>query len=770
MTGLLSRDGSTVPVVIAGLLGFYLVTLVGFAYLGQQQLLQSMLEREQLNADKLASSLGYLIAHRQLLVNELATSQEIQNYLASPKPGLTNPRDAHQPSLDLSDRFEQLLARSMPLHGPGFRSITMTEPDGHVLLRINEAKSSGITTTYAIQDPKTYGTVLVRREPSGNLLLFSAAVDVNGDLGAVILAEVDAQQIWGRFLGEDGKAETHRHTAIIGADDRVVIANEPFDWHNWRQSHHASKNMFVEAPVVGTGMRVVKIPDVAIDHPFLASPLLIIVFVLSVLPLIAGMAYLWRLNRHKLALDRRAQAATQQHAVLRSQNRHLQREINKRIESEQKLARQTSFDSLTGLPNRTLALDRLAQAIKWAKREKGGVLVLLLDLDRFKQVNDSLGHNAGDELLREAAQRLQSYVRESDTVSRLGSDEFLIICPELPCSIGWEACARGLLTLLSGPFYVRDHEFVLSASIGVSAYPDGGSDPHRLLRNADIAMYAAKEQGRNRYRIYEPSMDAAALEGIKLEHHLRHALARGELSLQFQPIVDLTSSRMVATEALLRWHNAELGQVSPERFIPVAEETGLIHDIGKWVLHEACHVISSMPLDTDFRVAVNLSSKQLSQPKQLLNTVLDALRQSGLMPNQLELEITETTLIDNRPETAELINQLDRLGVRLSVDDFGTGYSALNYLQRFPFNVLKIDRSFINQVPNNQASASLIRAIIAMAHALDLEVIAEGIERREQTGFLLVNHCELGQGFLYSKPLGPAQLQHLISEDSALSA
>ena len=307
-------------------------------------------------------------------------------------------------------------------------------------------------------------------------------------------------------------------------------------------------------------------------------------------------------------------------------------------------------------------------------------------------------------------------------------------------------------------------------SIGVAAYPEGGGEPQTLLKNADIAMYAAKDLGRNRYCFYDPSMDAAALEGLRLERNLRHALRHEEFRLAFQPIVDLSSGRTVAVEALLRWHSRELGEVPADRFIPIAEETGLIHEIGEWVLFEACRLVSEIQPDHAFRVAVNLSSRQFSHPRRLLDSVLFALRNSGLMPNQLELEITETILIDDRPEIAGLIDQLDRIGVRLSLDDFGTGYSALNYLQRFPFDVLKIDRSFTNQVPDSSANASLIRAIIAMAHALELEVVAEGIERREQAGFLLVYHCEFGQGHLYSRPMSTEELRLHLIDPQAISA
>jgi diguanylate cyclase (GGDEF)-like protein len=601
-------------------------------------------------------------------------------------------------------------------------------------------------------------------------LVFSQPILFNGSPVGFIVAETEASRVVRRFLDRGEPDNPHRHAALVDAGGLVVDSNSDRLWRNWRRDLVPDDETVLESPLYGTRFHLVSLPDEAINQGILTSPLFLAALGLMGLAVFAGVIHLWRLNSHNLVLRTRYESTAQQRIALSKQNELLQREINKRIESEQKLAHQANFDQLTGLPNRNLALDRLAQAVKWARREQGRVLTLFVDLDRFKQVNDSLGHAAGDELLREAAQRLKHSVRDSDTVSRLGGDEFLVICPEIAGGDDWERCAEQLLKVLSAPFYIGDHEFFVGASIGVAVYPDAGSEPDKLLKNADIAMYAAKEKGRNRFCRYEPSMDAVAMESMRLERNLRHALKRDEFYLMYQPIVELSSGRTVAVETLLRWRSRELGEVDPTHFIPIAEETGLIHEIGEWVLQEACRSISNMGVDSHFRLAVNLSSKQFSRAARLLDCVLCALRDSGLMPNQLELEITETILIDDRSEISDLINQLDRIGVRLSIDDFGTGYSALNYLQRFPFDVLKIDHSFTKQVPGSGANASLIRAIIAMAHALGLEVVAEGIESREQAGFLLVYHCEYGQGYHYSRPMMADQLRRHLIGDAALTA
>ena len=618
--------------------------------------------------------------------------------------------------------------------------------------------------------PGKPGRVHIVQGVEGFTLTLTSKVLHEGTPAGYLAAVVDvATALRPLLTAGHGRSGSHR-TALLGPGDEVLAAGLDHDPDSWRTEARNTDGPLLSAPVAGTGLHIVDLPHTATAMVYLTSPLFLAALALIALPLLAGVAYLLRLNTRNLVLSTRFEATAQQRETLHKQNERLQSEIDRRVESEQQLAHQANYDQLTGLPNRNLALDRLTQAIKWAKRDGKSVLTMFLDLDRFKQVNDSLGHAAGDELLREAAQRLQSSVRDSDTVSRLGGDEFLVICPEMTEQADWQQCAAQMLKVLSAPFYVGDHEFFVGASIGVAAYPQGGTEPQKLLKNADIAMYAAKEQGRNRYCYYDPSMDAAAIEGVRLENNLRHALRRNEFRLVFQPIVAIGSGRIVAVEALLRWTNKELGEVPPEKFIPVAEETGLIHEIGEWLLAEACHAIARIQPDHRFRIAINLSSKQFSRPGRLLECILSALRQSGLMPNQLELEITESILIDDRPEITDLISQLDRIGVRLSLDDFGTGYSALNYLQRFPFDVLKIDRSFTSQIPGSKANSSLIRAIIAMAHALELEVVAEGLETREQAGFLLVYHCEFGQGYLYSQPMPAEQLQIQLAGEQAIPA
>jgi diguanylate cyclase (GGDEF)-like protein/PAS domain S-box-containing protein len=458
-------------------------------------------------------------------------------------------------------------------------------------------------------------------------------------------------------------------------------------------------------------------------------------------------------------------------------------DITLRKEYEERLLHQANFDDLTGLPNRVLALDRLSQALARAEREHWNVALVFIDLDNFKNVNDTLGHSAGDELLMEAARRLQSSVRKTDTVSRIGDDdrfdtvariggdEFLIILPDLGAPVYGEVVARKILDACSKPFTLNGHDVFVTASVGLTVYPADGEDPQALMQNADAAMYRAKEIGRNTYRFFTKQMNDQAAERLTIESHLRYALERDELFVEYQPIVEVSSGNLVAAEALLRWRSQELGLVMPDRFIGVAEGTGLIIPIGDWVLQTVCREAAAWqdramgPL----RVSVNASSRQF-RGSDLVTTVSEALEDSGLPAACLELEITESLLVDKESEATAILHQLSEMGVRLSIDDFGTGYSSLSYLKRFPVDTLKIDRAFVRDVTTDPEDAALARAIIAMGRSLGLKVVGEGIETMEQLEFLRQERCDLVQGYYFSRPLALKAFSVLLEDWQRKSA
>ena len=425
-------------------------------------------------------------------------------------------------------------------------------------------------------------------------------------------------------------------------------------------------------------------------------------------------------------------------------------------------------DPLTGLPNRLLFMDRLEVALAQASRYDQKLVVMLLDIDRFKEINDSLGHTAGDSLLRMVSERVRRCVRQSDTVSRFGGDEFGILIQKLDSFEDAAKVAQKMLDSVKAPYVVQDRDLVVSASIGISVFPDDGIDSETLLKNADTAMYRAKDGGRDTYQLYESGMNARALEKLALEGRLRKALAHQELVLFYQPLVDLRTHKVVAFEALIRWNHPELGLLSPAKFIQQAEVSGLIIPIGAWVLQTACR----QAMDWQRRapglgVSVNLSARQFQQPD-LLRQVASALEESGLDPALLELEITETNAMHDAENSIRTLFELKELGVRISMDDFGTGYSSLSYLKRFPIDILKLDQSFVRDITSSPGDGAIATAVIAMAHSLSLQVVAEGVETRGQLAFLREKLCDRIQGYYFSPPLSPRDFDHFIDRRSGV--
>jgi diguanylate cyclase (GGDEF)-like protein/PAS domain S-box-containing protein len=438
-------------------------------------------------------------------------------------------------------------------------------------------------------------------------------------------------------------------------------------------------------------------------------------------------------------------------------------DISQRKQSEAQLVYMASHDVLTGLPNRTLLQERIAQALLRAQRDRSGVALLFIDLDRFKNINDTMGHHVGDLLLQEAANRLRDCLRETDTIARQGGDEFVVLIEQFSDEQFLSSIARKVMQSLQRPFFLQEQEIYISASIGISVYPQDGGDFGALLKNADVAMYRAKDAGKNTFQFYSAESNVHSLERLALENSLRRALERNEFCLYYQPKVDLASERIIGAEALLRWQHPELGLIPPIQFISLAEETGLIIPIGAWVLDEACRqgqawLRAGLP---KIRISVNLSARQFSN-EDIAQTIAEALASNNLPADSLELEITESMLMQHTGRTNEILQHFRRMGMHVSIDDFGTGHSSLGYLKRFPVNTLKIDRSFIRDVPEDQDDAVITQTIIAMAHSLKLQVVAEGVESHAQLEFLKMLKCDQIQGYIFSKPLPAPEFARLL--------
>ncbi|MCC6196516.1 MAG: EAL domain-containing protein [Burkholderiales bacterium] len=438
--------------------------------------------------------------------------------------------------------------------------------------------------------------------------------------------------------------------------------------------------------------------------------------------------------------------------------RGIARDVTQSRRAEERIRRLAHFDELTGLPNRTMFMHTLQRAFSLAQRRGKQFALFFIDLDRFKNINDSLGHEAGDRLLQDVARRLRHHLRESDTVARLGGDEFVVLVEDCADPRELNAIAQNILNAVGRPFTLAGAEYHVTGSIGISTYPADGQDPATLLKNADIAMYLAKDRGKNNFQFYSPQQNAHAFERLALESALRHALPRREFVLNYQPRIDIRSGRIVGVEALLRWNHPDMGLVAPNQFVPLAEETGLIVPIGRWVLRSACAQLAAWRAEglPRMRVAVNLSARQFWDDS-LIADISDALAEAPLTPDELELEITESMVMHNAERAVSTLSRLRELGISVAIDDFGTGYSSLGYLKRFPIDNVKIDRSFIKDLPHDSDDGAITRAVIAMARSLRIRVVAEGVETREQLDFLRAHECDECQGYYFSRPLPAAE-------------
>jgi diguanylate cyclase (GGDEF)-like protein/PAS domain S-box-containing protein len=429
-------------------------------------------------------------------------------------------------------------------------------------------------------------------------------------------------------------------------------------------------------------------------------------------------------------------------------------DISERKQMMTYLSHMASHDQLTGLPGRTLLRERIAEAIEKAMLHGRKVAVFVIDLDHFKRMNDSLGHRSGDELIVGMAERMKQSLRRSDTLGRLGGDEFVVVMPHIATVADVERCAKRLVDRVASTAVVGDMEVNLTASVGVCIYPDFAGDVDSLLERADAAMYAAKENGRSQYQMFSDAMLKASQERLSMDTALRHALTREEMYLHYQPIVSLTTGRVVGMEALLRWHHPKLGMVPPSTFIPLAEETGLIVPIGEWAMKQSCiqAKLLSRELGMDLSISVNLSPRQFEQ-NNLLQVIEEALEESGLAPNHLQVELTENTLMINSASNLEKLQRIRDMGARVAIDDFGTGFCSFSYLLQYPVDRLKIDQSFILKSATEPNAATVVRTIVAMSHNLGIKVVAEGIETMEHLKFLVRRHCDEAQGYYFSRPV-----------------
>ncbi len=727
------------PTIAGGIaLIVYFALLLVTTWVAQERLSHSTSARHALDARLHANALSYFYAERLGDLANLRRDQAVQSFFVNRDLGMSMKYGLHASLVSIRGVLIERVGEKRVDAGPFFDRIALFDADGTILVDTSADPPAAESWLALDSGLPSHVRLVVDAPQHPDAILVEAPVVMSERGRGTLVAWVNERTALAALVGLDPAGSgLDRYRLLRSAAEVAEIEGA------------------VGAPieVSGTPFFLVGLERASLDERLLTSRWFLFALVLLAVALLTGGWMLLGAQRQNLVLQTRMDVARLQRRKLSEHNERLREEIKKRQEYERRLIYQANYDSLTGLPNRTLAMDRLEQSLMIAAREDHRVLVFYLDLDHFKRVNDSLGHAAGDEALVQTAERVSKLVSAGDTLARLAADEFLVIYPDLRDPVDAAERAQALLGLFTAAFTIEGRELFLTASLGIAISPSDGKSAEDLLKNADLAMKEAKDAGRARYSFYIPGLDVQIRERLSMANLLRHAAERGELALLYQPLIDLRTGRVVAAEALLRWTSEELGAVAPDLLVPVAEDAGLIQHIGGWVLERACCAAARWQSIAPCRVAVNVSSLQLQAPESFSEQVDLALSRSGLSAGLLELEITEGVLLRDRPTIGTLLANLDRRGIRLSLDDFGTGYSALSYLRRFPFHVLKIDRTFIAGIPDNQEDAELTRAIIAMAQALGLGVLAEGVERTEQRDFLVEQGCDLAQGYLFSRPI-----------------
>ncbi|MGF1748331.1 putative bifunctional diguanylate cyclase/phosphodiesterase [Vibrio cionasavignyae] len=746
------------------LLAAYLMLILGVTNLGQTRLEESQHRELELKVGNYASTLEYFFYVTNEDMDTLAEDRVMHAFFANLASGMSMQYGLGSSILRLKNKLvatqknktinKKNIYDRFALVGLDGSIIADTYPKSKLLFnasRLKHNKSSDviIRTVNRLGNNEVQLVKMVTQ--SGLPTAYLVAI-LNKD---VIFEQLTAQEskdsqsrielvsqnghsfVWDSLSGKNPISEPNSNATI---NFSIPIKNTPFVLNSWFESVN--------------------------EKSILTSSWFIIGLSFLALPVMCGLFYIFIINNANIILRTKVTESKKQHAILSVKNHQLLDEIEKRKISEEKLSYQATHDALTGLPNRSYGNQQLESEIEKASVNNSSLLVMFIDLDNFKQINDTLGHLAGDEVLKQSTSRLMDSVGSSELLSRLGGDEFLLIVPNLNNQVLAKDYATQVLALFNQPFNWNNQDFFVSISIGMSVYPQDGQNTEQLLANADMAMYSVKQDGRNAFSFYSSDMSSNVQRSLSLDGRLRYAIANNELEIYYQPILNLRTNEIIGAEALMRWNDKKFGMVPPDEFIPLSEKNGLIHQIGEFAIMTACQQAALWQAIAPIHMSINFSSVQFRFCDKLFTQVRYGLMKSGLPADRLDIEITESLLFNHNEEVISLLNKLQSMGVKLTIDDFGTGYSALSYLQKFPFDQLKIDRSFLKNIRKNKSDRELVNAVIAMAKALNLKVIAEGIENQWHVDYLNSIDCEYGQGFHYSKPVPAKEFERLLRDNA----
>ncbi|EGQ9921378.1 bifunctional diguanylate cyclase/phosphodiesterase [Vibrio parahaemolyticus] len=755
--------------ISAIIVSIYLAILIVVTSLGQNKLKDSQYRELDLKVKSYASTLDNLFTIASEDVDNLSSDKTVQTFFANLASGMSMEYGLGASLINLKRRFDEKIDGKLINSSNIYNKLTLVGSDGTTIVTTGPKDLKPMDIHDLMTQHGHPEEVCATRDGDNIRIQVIKQVKFSGKPVAFLIADINKDIVIEQLTNQEHEDSYSRMVLKIKDVEMVVWDSiTKNSTTNADENHFLSKvldgKIYFEVPVEQHHFKLMAWFEPLNERDIFTSRLFIVGLSILAVMIVIALCYAFVANNNKLELKIKLEEEKKRKDILSQQNLKLTKEIERRKASEKELAFQAKYDTLTELPNRSYGSERLALELIRASRTGSKVLVMFIDLDHFKQINDSMGHFVGDEILKLSAQRLQNVARKTDLLARIGGDEFLLVIPDLPDNDTAKRVASSVLSAFSEPFVWNNHEFFLTGSVGMSVFPDDGDNAEQLLACADMAMYRVKQDGRDAFCFYNHNMNQDLQRYLDLESRLRNAISNQLLEMYYQPIIELKSGKIVGAEALMRWNDEKFGFVNPEEFISIAEKNGLIHQLGEFAIQQACYQAAQWQSISPLFVSVNFSSVQFRYCDRLLAFIRQSLEESGLPAEQFDVEVTESLLFNHDDELVDMLDNLRALGTKLTIDDFGTGYSALSYLQKFPFDRLKIDRSFMQNVFENDSDRELVNVIIAMAKALRLKIVAEGIEEQRHVDYLNELNCEFGQGFHYSRPVPAKEFEQLLNQ------
>ncbi|EGQ8261352.1 EAL domain-containing protein [Vibrio parahaemolyticus] len=755
--------------ISAIIVSIYLAILIVVTSLGQNKLKDSQYRELDLKVKSYASTLDNLFTIASEDVDNLSSDKTVQTFFANLASGMSMEYGLGASLINLKRRFDEKIDGKLINSSNIYNKLTLVGSDGTTIVTTGPKDLKPMDIHDLMTQHGHPEEVCATRDGDNIRIQVIKQVKFSGKPVAFLIADINKDIVIEQLTNQEHEDSYSRMVLKIKDVEMVVWDSiTKNSTTNADENHFLSRvldgKIYFEVPVEQHHFKLMAWFEPLNERDIFTSRLFIFGLSILAVMIVIALCYAFIANNNKLELKIKLEEEKKRKDILSQQNHKLTKEIERRKASEKELAFQAKYDTLTELPNRSYGSERLALELIRASRTGSKVLVMFIDLDHFKQINDSMGHFVGDEILKLSAQRLQNVARKTDLLARIGGDEFLLVIPDLPDNDTAKRVASSVLSAFSEPFVWNNYEFFLTGSVGMSVFPDDGDNAEQLLACADMAMYRVKQDGRDAFCFYNHNMNQDLQRYLDLESRLRNAISNQLLEMYYQPIIELKSGKIVGAEALMRWNDEKFGFVNPEEFISIAEKNGLIHQLGEFAIQQACHQASQWQSISPLFVSVNFSSVQFRYCDRLLAFIRQSLEESGLPAEQFDVEVTESLLFNHDDELVDMLDNLRALGTKLTIDDFGTGYSALSYLQKFPFDRLKIDRSFMQNVFENDSDRELVNVIIAMAKALRLKIVAEGIEEQRHVDYLNGLNCEFGQGFHYSRPVPAKEFEQLLNQ------